>query len=230
MGRVASSSSPSTPTIRTCIPTRISRGWSRARPRTRRLGCSRTGRPRGTGRGARGSAFLGRLLATGASSGHVAFTGDLVLHRTVDASPWLTANAWLISATLLASGGRLSIRPMEATQLAACRHPSLAALPSRAGSNPARMGFRHALDCLGSSGGADAGDVRGGLRQPLVDGRPGARHGVRGDGPAWPNGCLDRRVPACCSWPSSSCRPAVRSSEPGLNPRCCPCRSAKPIL
>ena len=55
-------------------------------------------------------AFLGGYLAIWCVFGAVAFMGDLVLHRTVDASPWLTANAWLISASLLASGRRLSVR------------------------------------------------------------------------------------------------------------------------
>ena len=82
-------------------------------------------------------AFLGGYFATWSVFGALAFTGDLVLHRTVDASPWLTANAWLISATLLATAGAYQFAPWKRRSLAACRHPSLAALPSRAGSNPA---------------------------------------------------------------------------------------------
>ncbi len=97
-------------------------------------------------------AFLGSYLAIWCVFGAVAFIGDLVLHRTVDASPWLTVNAWLISASLLAAAGAYQFAPWKRRSLAACRHPSLAALPSRAGSSPARMGLRHALDCLGSSG------------------------------------------------------------------------------
>jgi predicted metal-binding membrane protein len=97
-------------------------------------------------------AFLGAYLAVWTGFGAVAFVGDLVLHRTVDASPWLTVNAWLISATLLAAAGAYQFAPWKRRSLAACRHPSLTELLSRAGSSPGRMGLRHALDCLGSSG------------------------------------------------------------------------------
>jgi predicted metal-binding membrane protein len=97
-------------------------------------------------------AFLGTYLGVWSAFGALAFVGDLVLHRTVDASPWLTANAWLISATLLATAGAYQFTPSKRRSLAACRHPSLTELPSRAGSSPCGMGLRHALDCLGSSG------------------------------------------------------------------------------
>ena len=98
-------------------------------------------------------AFVGGYLAVWSAFGALAFTGDLILHRTVDASPWLAANAWLISATLLAVAGAYQFAPWKRRSLAACRHPSLGALPVRGGTSPARTGIRHALDCLGSSGG-----------------------------------------------------------------------------
>lgn len=98
-------------------------------------------------------AFLGGYLAIWSVFGALAFAGDLVLHRTVDASPWLTANAWLISATLLATAGAYQFVPWKRRGLAACRHPSLTELPSRAGLSPSRMGVRHALDCVASSAG-----------------------------------------------------------------------------
>ena len=97
-------------------------------------------------------AFLGTYLAVWSGFGALAFVGDVVLHRTIDASPWLMANAGLISATLLAAAGAYQFAPWKRRSLAACRHPSLTELPSRAGSSPGRMGLRHALDCLGSSG------------------------------------------------------------------------------
>jgi predicted metal-binding membrane protein len=97
-------------------------------------------------------AFLGTYLAVWSGFGALAFVGDFVLHRTVDANLLLTANAWLISATLLAAAGAYQFAPWKRRSLAACRHPSLTELSSRAGSSPGRMGFRHALDCLGSSG------------------------------------------------------------------------------
>ena len=86
-------------------------------------------------------AFLGGYLAIWSVFGAVAFTGDLVLHRTVDASPWLTANAWLISADPPRRGGRLSIRPLEATQPGRLPSPEPGALPSRAGSSPGPDGL-----------------------------------------------------------------------------------------
>ena len=78
-------------------------------------------------------------------------TGDAVLHRFVDATPWLAARPWLIEAAVLAVAGAWQLTPLKRRCLAACRHPAgllPTALPRRGAFSVA---FEHGLACLGSS-------------------------------------------------------------------------------
>ena len=47
-------------------------------------------------------AFVATFASAWAIFGLLAFAGDFVLHRTVDATPWLAARPWLIEASVLA--------------------------------------------------------------------------------------------------------------------------------
>jgi predicted metal-binding membrane protein len=96
--------------------------------------------------------FLGAFAVVWAAFGLLAFFGDDVLHHVVDATPWLAARPWLISAGILALAGAIQFAPGKRRSLAACRHPVLAV--SRTTLHPVairHIGFRHGLDCLGAS-------------------------------------------------------------------------------
>ena len=81
----------------------------------------------------------------------VAFTGDTVIHRLVDSSPWLASHAYLIGATTFAVAGIFQFTPLKERCLAACRSPlAFFVRYYRAGVAPAwRLGLRHGLFCLG---------------------------------------------------------------------------------
>lgn len=98
-------------------------------------------------------AFIGGYAAVWTSFGLAAFFGDLVLHRLVDATPWLAARPWLIEAGVLALAGAYQFAPSKARFRAACRHPA-AIVPEREPSAGGlfRQGLEHGIDCLGSSG------------------------------------------------------------------------------
>jgi predicted metal-binding membrane protein len=98
------------------------------------------------------AAFLGAFAVVWTIFGLLAFTGDLALHRVVDATPWLAARPWLIEAGVLALAGACQFAPLKRRSLAACRHP-VGLLPTTA---PLRrgsfqLGIDHGLACLGSS-------------------------------------------------------------------------------
>ena len=98
------------------------------------------------------AAFLGAYAFAWAGFGFLAFMGDFALHHVVDASPWLAERPWLIEASLLALAGGYQFLPHKRRALAVCRHAGDPARPdSPPGQGAARMGFRHGLDCLGSS-------------------------------------------------------------------------------
>jgi predicted metal-binding membrane protein len=78
--------------------------------------------------------------------GLAAFAGDAVVHRTVDATPWLAERTWLIELGVLAMAGAWQLVPLKRRGLAACRHPI-----ATVGDGAARAGVRHVLDCLASS-------------------------------------------------------------------------------
>lgn len=135
---------------------------------------------------ARGTFLVGFLLAWGVF-GVLAFAADVVLHRVVDATPWLASRPSLIEASLFALAGLYQFAPLKRNSLAACRHP--AGMPLAGGrSEPAwlRSGLDHGLDCLGSSWAlmllmfAEGFNIwwMAGLT-PLMIYEAGGRHGLR---------------------------------------------------
>ncbi|MEO8626002.1 MAG: DUF2182 domain-containing protein [Candidatus Limnocylindrales bacterium] len=98
---------------------------------------------------ARGSIrFVLAYLAAWSVFGLVCFAGDGVIHRLVNTTPWLAANAWIIPAVSLAGAGVYQLLPVKRRFIAACRvtgaehHRSSAVGASAA----------HGLDCIGASG------------------------------------------------------------------------------
>jgi predicted metal-binding membrane protein len=55
--------------------------------------------------------------------GLLAFAGDTLIHRLVDAWPWLAAHAFLIGATTFVIAGMFQFTRWKVACLAACRHP-----------------------------------------------------------------------------------------------------------
>ncbi|MGZ6329019.1 MAG: DUF2182 domain-containing protein [Candidatus Limnocylindrales bacterium] len=96
--------------------------------------------------------FLAAFAGAWTIFGLVAFLGDVVLHRVVDATPWLAARPWLIEVSVLALAGAYQLTPLKARSLAACRHPAgLLPAPASDADRPVHLGLDHALACLGSS-------------------------------------------------------------------------------
>lgn len=98
------------------------------------------------------AAFAAAFAGVWVLFGIAAFAGDAVLHRIVDATPWLAARGYLVEAGVLALAGTYQWTPLKRRFLLACRHPA-AAVSSTDGrpGGVARLGVRHGLDCLGSS-------------------------------------------------------------------------------
>ncbi|MGH2735220.1 MAG: DUF2182 domain-containing protein [Actinomycetota bacterium] len=96
-------------------------------------------------------AFLGAYALVWSVFGVLAFAGDVVLHGIVDASPVLDANAWVISAVVLALAGGFQFSSLKDRCLRECRHPGVFLLQHyRRGTGAAfRLGLRHGLFCLG---------------------------------------------------------------------------------
>ncbi|MBV8498639.1 MAG: DUF2182 domain-containing protein [Candidatus Eremiobacteraeota bacterium] len=80
-----------------------------------------------------------------------AFSGDMQLHRAVDAWPWLAAHATLIPAATLGLAAVYQFTPLKDACLRACRHPGIYLMRHyrRGALNGLRLGFGHALYCLG---------------------------------------------------------------------------------
>ena len=92
--------------------------------------------------------FLGVYAIGWTLFGLAAFLGDAVLHRTVDATPWLADRAWLIEVGVLVIAGAWQLAPLKRRGLAACRHPIATVARGR---SVAQAGVRHVRDCLASS-------------------------------------------------------------------------------
>src|SRR5512141_3106480 len=86
------------------------------------------GLPSGSQRrgGRRTASFLAVYAIGWSLFGLAAFFGDVVMHRTVDATPWLTAHAWVIELGVLVVAGVWQLLPLKRRGLAACRHPMAA--------------------------------------------------------------------------------------------------------
>jgi predicted metal-binding membrane protein len=96
--------------------------------------------------------FVAAFAFAWAVFGLLAFAGDFVLHRTVDATPWLAARPWLIEASVLALAGAYQFAPLKRRSLAACRHPvGLVPAGTLHDRGWFRLGLDHGLACLGSS-------------------------------------------------------------------------------
>ncbi|MBV8067362.1 MAG: DUF2182 domain-containing protein [Candidatus Eremiobacteraeota bacterium] len=80
-----------------------------------------------------------------------AFTGDMQLHRAVNAWPWLAAHATLIPAATLALAALYQFTPLKDACLKACRHPGIYLMRHyrRGLLNGLRLGLGHGVYCLG---------------------------------------------------------------------------------
>jgi predicted metal-binding membrane protein len=105
------------------------------------------------------ASFLTVFGAGWAMLGLLAFAGDAVLHRLVDATPWLAARPWLVQASILGLAAAYQLSPVKRRCLEGCRTRELAPAGTSApgGSmaaviNGAKAGWAHLLDCVGASG------------------------------------------------------------------------------
>jgi predicted metal-binding membrane protein len=103
------------------------------------------------------SASLGWVVAFAlawAGVGLVGFAGDGLLHRAVDAWPWLAERTWVIQVGILGAAGLYQLGPIKRRFLDRCRmatHETPDRWPPDRWSSFA-AGWRHGLDCIGSSG------------------------------------------------------------------------------
>ena len=97
-------------------------------------------------------AFLGAYAIVWSAVGLAAFMGDVALHNLADATPFLGARPRLIEAGVLTLAGTYQFVPLKRRGLAACRH-SAGQVGGRTDTEAraARLGFRHALDCVACS-------------------------------------------------------------------------------
>jgi predicted metal-binding membrane protein len=95
--------------------------------------------------------FLGGYFAVWSAFALAAFTGDMQVHRIVDAWPWLAAHPTLIPAATLGLAAFYQFTPLKDACLKACRHPGMYLVRHyrRGALNGLRLGFGHALYCLG---------------------------------------------------------------------------------
>lgn len=95
--------------------------------------------------------FLGSYFAVWTAFALAAFAGDMQLHAMVDAWPWLAAHAALIPAAALALAAVYQFTPLKDACLKACRHPGMYLVRHyrRGALNGLRIGFAHALYCVG---------------------------------------------------------------------------------
>lgn len=96
------------------------------------------------------SALLLSYLAVWARFGAVALAADTSVHATVDHWPWLDNHSGLILAATLALVGAFQFSSLKDRCLTACRDPlSMLWLHYRRGARAWRLGWHHALNCLG---------------------------------------------------------------------------------
>jgi predicted metal-binding membrane protein len=113
------------------------------------------------------AASVGWVVAFGLAwtgVGLVAFAGDGLLHRAVDASPWLAERAWVIQVAILGGAGLYQFGPVKRRSLDRCRsaaHGASDRWPSFS------AGWRHGLDCIGSAGALMLLMFAEGLASPL---------------------------------------------------------------
>jgi predicted metal-binding membrane protein len=97
------------------------------------------------------AAFLGGYALVWTGFGVGAFLGDVGIHHTVDATPWLAAHEWFISAGILITAGAFQFTDLKDRCLDQCRHPGPFLMRHyRRGTGGAfALGRRHGLFCLG---------------------------------------------------------------------------------
>ena len=97
------------------------------------------------------SLFLAGYFAVWTGFALAAFVADMQLHRIVDAWPWLASRAAFIPAGALALAAVYQLTPLKDACLKACRHPGMYLMRfyRRGATNGLRIGFGHALYCLG---------------------------------------------------------------------------------
>ena len=101
--------------------------------------------------GAAFGAFVGGYAVVWCAFGIAAFFGDVVLHRVVDATPWIAAHPWFIAGGVLAIAGAFQFTPLKDECLRACRLPANFLVHHyRRGARAAfTLGYRHGLFCVG---------------------------------------------------------------------------------
>jgi predicted metal-binding membrane protein len=97
------------------------------------------------------TAFLAGYATVWTAFGAIAFLGDVVVHRTVEAMPWLAERPWLIGGSALALAGAFQFTDLKASCLSKCRLPGpyLLAHYRRGAAGGFHLGFGHGLFCLG---------------------------------------------------------------------------------
>lgn len=97
------------------------------------------------------AAFVGGYLAVWGLFGWLALGLDSVVHRAVEASPWLDARPQLVAAAVLALAGAFQFSSLKDRCLSTCRHPGAYLLSHyRRGARAAlHIGWSHGLFCLG---------------------------------------------------------------------------------
>ena len=97
------------------------------------------------------AAFLGGYAAVWTVFGALAFLADLVLHRVVDATPWLQTRPWIVAGALLAVAGAFQFSSLKDKCLDKCRlpRPYLMQHYRRGTAAAFRLGRGHGVFCLG---------------------------------------------------------------------------------
>jgi predicted metal-binding membrane protein len=96
-------------------------------------------------------AFLAGYAAVWTAFGAAAFLGNLLVHRTLDSTPWLGAHPWFVTGALLATAGVFQYSKLKERCLDECRHPAayLTRFYGRGVGAAFRLGRGHGLFCLG---------------------------------------------------------------------------------
>jgi predicted metal-binding membrane protein len=85
--------------------------------------------------------------------GAVAYLGDLGIHASVDATPWLKTHSWLITVAILLGAGAYQFSPMKYLCLEKCRSPYSFVMSHWHGQNAdeeaMRLGLSHGAYCVG---------------------------------------------------------------------------------
>ena len=97
------------------------------------------------------AAFLGGYALVWTAFAGLAFFGDAIVHRTVDAVPWLAAHQWLIGGGVLAAAGLFQFSNLKEQCLSKCRQPGpyLFAHYRRGTAGAFHLSVGHALFCVG---------------------------------------------------------------------------------